>query len=190
MSTSCVAASLRYLVCNVNKISKSFVLPYHKVNVKTTLLNSCWQILSHVLANSQLQLNRTKQLLAELSQEPITVSLLSSLQLTKGLCQKIRHVFQMPKRGILALPVFCLYMLLEEHQLFPWHRLIMWSAHWKVWEVLVGSCSKTVVVCMKIKKTCLGATDFFPACQRLSFFHCKCLSWQKPLSTAVIHQTQ
>lgn len=120
------------------------------MNVKTIVLNSCWQILSHILANSQLQLNRTKQLLAKLSQEPITVSLLSPLQLTKGLCQKVRHIFQMPKRDILALQFFCLYMLMEEHQLFPRHRLIMWSVHWRVWEVLVGSCSETAILCMII----------------------------------------
>lgn len=136
---------------DVNKISKSFLcLPYHKENVKNIVLNSCWQILSCVLANSQIQLNATKHLLAKLSQEPITVSLISPLQLTKGLFQKVRHTFQMPKRDILALPFFCLYMVMEEHQLLPRHRWITWSVDWRVREVLVGSCSETVILCMTI----------------------------------------
>lgn len=79
------------------------------MNVKTVVLNSCWQILSHVLANSQLQLNRTKQLLAKLSREPIAVSLLSPLQLTKGLCQSQTHISDAQKRHS------CITILLSVH---------------------------------------------------------------------------
>jgi len=127
------------------KSQNLFSLPYHKLNVKTIVLNSYWQIPSHVLANSQLQLNRTKQLLAKLSQEPIT-DILSSLQLTKGLCQKSKTYF----RDIPALPFFCLYMLMEEHQLFPGHRMITWSIHWSVWEALMGSHTEIDTLCMML----------------------------------------
>lgn len=56
----------------------------------------------------------------------------------------------MPKRDILALPFFCLYMVMEEHQILPRHILITWSVDWRVREVLVGSCSETVILCMTI----------------------------------------